>query len=177
MTPINGLLRVKPANVPEVGNVVSLSASTVTGKSGKPYTKFKRDTAEYGGVDCTIVSVKPLGEPDQHGNVMLVLDVEGPLSVAAEGASAGPVAAPNASNGRSGDDDRTEQINRSVAYKGAVEICAARIQQGELKPEDAASAIATLTTALLPVVTGESSPPTPPAQSGSPVKTDDDIPF
>lgn len=174
---ISGLLTQKPDRpAPEPGAVRRFSAERreKSKKPGEFYTKIKNEGDGF-GQEYKVLKADKTDFVDNHGNVSYSLLIE-PLDPTGNPVS-GPVSAPNASNGRSADQDRTDQINRSVAFKAAAEIVAARVQNGNLKPEDAAGAIASMTTALLPVVTGEAAPPTPPAESGSPVKTDDDIPF
>lgn len=172
---LSGLLKVKPENVPNVGDTVTLSYQELTSQKGNQYLKFKRDTAEYGGKPYKVVSAQPK-DPDEHGNIAVWIGVD-----ATDTPSEASGSAPNASNGRSG---RDEAIDRAVAFKAATEIVCVLVRDGKVAPEDAAGEIERRTAELLPVLRGEDPPTTPVSENGSsetrdtvPATSDDDIPF
>ncbi len=73
---INGLLTVKPANAPTVGQIKTFTWRERTGKSGKPYLKVKSETPEYGGQPCKILQAEQTGFTDPHGNVSWNVELE-----------------------------------------------------------------------------------------------------
>jgi len=84
------------------------------------------------------------------------LELSGDATVAANGSTpseaTGSLLSP--SNARSGEDTRTDQINRSVAFKAAVSFLCRR----DLDKKANVNEIRSLTEALLPIVTGEADP-------------------
>jgi|GEM_PF-6251433 len=143
-----GLLTVKPGNEPEVGQTIYLTAEQRTGKSGNPYTKLTRNTEEYGGSPYTVLKAEKTDFTDSHGNVSFNVEAE-----PAEGATSAPESAPNTSNGRSGGDNRGEDIARAVAFKEASRQIAAR-GPGDPNPANVAAAVRELTEHFLPIVKG-----------------------
>ncbi len=151
---LNGLLTVKPANKPNAGDTLHLLKETRTSeKSGKEYLKFKRDRE---GPPYRILTATQTDYSDDHGNISFSISVEpfGDSETPVEGA----VSPPNASNVRSGTTNRDEEIARAVAFKGAIELTAAM----EFGPDidKLVNWVGNLTTALLPIVKGETNPPT-----------------
>ena len=164
---VNGLLTQKPDSpAPAAGNTQRFSWEQRTGKSGKPWIKIKNEGEGYGS-ECEVVSAEKTDFTDSHGNVSynvsFIPTQDGAGGVGGEAQSAPPATS-----------DRSAEINRAVAFKGAVEIAASRIQSGTLKPEDATEAIHALTAALLPVVQGNAEGN---GDGASQPATADDIPF
>lgn len=167
--PVSGLLIVKPDNASHIteGSIHNLVIEKRTSGAGKEWTKLKRDRDN--GSPHRILSARQTDWVDpRHGNIsfsLLVEPVEGNITPATNGG---------------GGEVRDENIARSVAFKGAVEIVSARAERGEIQPEQITGAVATLTTALLPVVKGESAEATvpPPVPAADPVGSavDPDIP-
>lgn len=132
MTQTTGLLCCKPENKPNPGDVVSLSVEQATGQSGTAYTRFRRNTAEYGGSPYRVDSVSETGRSDQHGNVWLNLaatPTEG-AGAASSGQAGMGGTAPAASNS-----DRDEGMAQAGAFNAGVTIAAALLQKGEITPE------------------------------------------
>lgn len=181
MTAIGALLSQKPSTpAPQVGQTQNYTIEERPKKSGEgTWKKAKREGAGFGAV-YKILKAEPLEDyTNEHGTLKqwsLMLELaEGNAQQAVGGSGT----ASAASNGAGGGDARDESIARAVSFKGAVEIVAAHIQQGKLAPEAATGAITTLTEALLPIVKGNTTPPTPPAPSGDNLTTDagEEVPF
>lgn len=169
MSNVSGLLTQKPDSpAPEPGETrrFSVEQREKKNKPGETWNKLKNEGEGYGQA-FKVLKADKTDFTDNHGNVSYSvlcesLDPSGTPVSAAVGAS-------------NGSDPRGESIDRAVAFKGAVELVAAGIQEGKLEPEAATTAIRSLTTALLPIVKGQSDPPAEPAESGT--NLDADIPF
>ena len=73
---IQGLITQKPGRDPQVGEVKCFTVEQRTSVSGKAWTKFKNSIPDKGGSMYKILSVKPTGFEDQHGNISFNLSVE-----------------------------------------------------------------------------------------------------
>ena len=183
-----GLLLCKPENVPTVGELSEFTIEDATSKAGKPYKRFRRNTAEYGGTPYKVISASQTGHSDQHGNVWVNVEAE-------EQAGATPPSAP-----------ATQERNAQIAWAGAIaratELVIARGMTG---PDQAIPAIRELAVQeFYPLIHGgplaasstdaqgtpEATAETPPAASqgaqegneqapaqGQTSTDDDDIPF
>lgn len=168
MTQINGLLTQKPDRpAPAAGESRRFSWEQRTGKSGKPWIKIKNEGKDYGS-ECQIVSAEKTDFSDAHGNVSFNVSFVPQDGAGAVGGSNGS-AAPATS-------DRSAEINRAVAFKGAVELAASQLQSGKLAPEGATAYIQTMTAELLTVVEGAADPKDVVSKTTE-VNGDDDIPF
>ena len=78
---IQGLITQKPGRDPQVGEVKCFTVEQRTSVSGKAWTKLKNSIPDKGGSMYKILSVKPTGFEDQHGNISFNLSVE-PTSAA-----------------------------------------------------------------------------------------------
>lgn len=153
---VSGLLTQKlDSPVPEAGNTARFSIEVRPKKSGDgTWNKLKNEKGDFGS-EYKILKADRKDDytHPEHGAFAQYSLLLEPVT-SQEGAEGGSSSS-NGGGASSATSDKDEQINRSVAFKGAVEIAASRIQSGTLKPEDAADAIKALTNSLLPVVRGE----------------------
>lgn len=162
---VSGLLTQKPDSpAPNNGEVKNFTVEQRPKKSGEgTWNKLKNEREGFGSA-YKILKSEQLDDytHPQHGTFHQFSLL---LEPASEGAGSG------AANGSSPSSAKDEDIARAVAFKGAVEIYAAH---GKAPENDAHTAIAigSLTTALLPIVKGETDEAPPTEPSG-----DSDIPF
>jgi hypothetical protein len=73
---ISGLLTVKPANTPKVGDVRCYMVENRVAQSGNTWNKIKGSTPDNGGQSYKVLSVTPTGRTDKYGNISLNIEVE-----------------------------------------------------------------------------------------------------
>lgn len=122
----NGLILVKQDNVPAPGDTISVTAEQANGQSGRTYTRFRRNTAEYGGTPHRVEKAELTGRSDNHGNVWVSVDlspIEG-AGAAGSGQQSRAGAAPASSN------QREENIAQAGAFNAGLAIAVAEVQAG-----------------------------------------------
>jgi hypothetical protein len=133
---ISGLLTVKPANTPKVGDIRCYAVENRVAQSGKEWTKVKGSSPDNGGQSYKVISVRPTGRTDQHGNISLNVEIE-PSSGSVSGVHAeqrGP-AQVGAASTRNGD-DRSSRIERQHSQEMALRYWSLLARGGALSPED-----------------------------------------
>jgi hypothetical protein len=118
---ISGLLTVKPANTPKVGDVRCYTVENRVAQSGNSWNKIKGSTPDNGGQSYKVISVTPTGRTDKYGNISLNIEVE-----PANGAQTAPH--PQIKMYAGNGDDRSSRIERQHSQEMALRYFVMKVE-------------------------------------------------